>query len=99
MRDTEVYKEAAEQIDSGIEEFSCNAIDRIAKRYYSQQRCNYEECFWNVEVDKYIKRLNWTALCRQAYKARVSPKDLRVMLLCMASAIVESDGKLPSYDD
>jgi len=93
MKDlTDVYIKAAKLIDRDVQEFSCVAVrmasDGLGSCYYNDEANFYASVFTEEEYGRFdAQSVLLQKIYRQEGEAEgVTPKLLRVMLLCMMAA-------------
>lgn len=98
MKSSEILREAARLIERGIEEFSCKAVARALGIYKGRDVTPY----WRVEpvVLRTPAIAAYSVLwerppssCDFADEITQEGRDERVIALCLAAAIAESEGQ------
>lgn len=89
MKDSEVYLEAAKLIDSGVELFSCAAIDQVLNQHDSALAQNYCSSMGFVNAYDFFDLYGFTLRT----PINIPARRHRVLLLLLASAIAESEGR------
>jgi len=101
MKDSEIYRRAAELIDMGSERFACNSIEIVCK---FTAGCSWGETDAILDQFQNAMRPNRLPLNHEAYgwygkpvDARNAPiterQECRVLALCFMAAIAESEGR------
>ena len=89
MKDSEVYLKAAMLVDSGVELFSCTAIDKVLQQDESVLARNY------CTSMGFCGMYSFSELYGDTYRNHVNlpARQHRVLLLLLASVIAESEGR------
>lgn len=96
MKASKVYLEAARTLGEpfqigGYSEFSCSRIGQITGDY---TRCPlrqaYNRTFHPDPIGDPLGQLTPAHVVKAAAEEGVSPKDLRILMLCLMAAIVEA---------
>ena len=90
MKDSEVYLGAAKLIDAGVELYSCLAIDNVVGQYNSVLAENYCTSMGFIGVSDFLDLYGPTG---RSFNVNLPAREHRVLLLLLASAIAESEGR------
>jgi hypothetical protein len=96
MKDSEVYRKAAERIflnRGGYVNFSCWAIDEVVGfESRSLQRNNYEAWFKPEETKRAVWANEWKDGIFPPKEEDLMVDECRIIALCFMAAICESEG-------